>query len=437
MPMSTDFAERLEAILPEVAEHFGTPFHIYDLHGMRENWHRFDAAFRETPHREYFAVKGQPNPRVLRHLAAHGFGFDCSSPAELAAAVRAGAAGEDICFTSNNTSHDELRQALDLGAVITVDDETVIDKLIALDARPGSLCLRVNPGAAGGDDLSVFLGDAVSAKFGIPVDRLEQAAAMALRLRARSYGLHMMLGSGFLRPDPFLRSLDLLLKQAELLGDSPGLAIDFLNLGGGIGIPYRPEEKPLDLPGMGRELTGRLREWERRTALPRPRILFESGRYILAPYGALVTRVINRMSKWREYVGVDSGMSALMRPAMYASAYHHITVHNSEGRALETVDVVGSLCENNDKFAIQRELPKTAEGDFLLIHDTGAHALSMGFTYNGRLRPQELLLHPDGAVERVRRAETIDDYFATLSFPPDRLVPGPHRARSTTAGGGM
>lgn len=422
MPMSTDFARRLDAVLPGVVKHFGTPFHIYDLQGLRETCAFFNTTFRQTPYREYFAVKGQPNPAMLRFLAEYGFGFDCSSPAELVAATRAGATGEDICFTSNNTSYEELAAALRLGAIITVDDETIVNKLVAMNASPASLCLRVHPGRAAEVGES-YLGDAQSAKFGIPIDRLPAVAVKAAQLRTKSFGLHMMLGSGFLRPDPFLLSLDLLLEQTTRLHTALGIVVGFVNLGGGIGIPYRPQDPSFDLSTLARAIVDRLRAWECRTGLPRPRILFESGRYVLTPHGVLVTRVLNRMHKWREYVGVDSGMSALMRPAMYPSAYHHITVHDAAGRPLETVDVVGSLCENNDKFAIQRTLPRVAEGDLLLVHDTGAHALSMGFTYNGRLRPQELLLHPDGTVERIRRAETVDDYFATLTFPPDRLSP--------------
>jgi len=422
MPMSPEFARRLDPMLPDIAEHFGTPFHIYDLQGLRETCASFNDAFRETPYREFFAVKGQPNPVMLRFMTEYGFGFDCSSIAELVAATSAGAVGEDICFTSNNTSRAELAAAMRLGAIITVDDEAILDKLIAMNAAPNSLGLRVHPGKAAGVGES-YLGDAESAKFGIRMDRLVDVATKAARLGSGSIGLHMMLGSGFLSPDSILTSLELLLEQADGLRDRAGIAVGFVNLGGGIGIPYRPEEVPFDLAGLARNIVKRLQEWEVRANASRPRVLFECGRYVLVPHGVLVTRVINRMSKWREYVGGDSGMSALMRPAMYPSAYHHITVHDAAGRPMETVDVVGSLCENNDKFAIQRVLPKVAEGDLLLVHDTGAHALSMGFTYNGRLRPQELLLHPDGSVERIRRAETVDDYFATLVFPPDRLAP--------------
>lgn len=422
MPMSRDFERRLEKVLPDVTEHFGTPFHIYDFQGLRETCHAFNDAFRHIPYREYFAVKGQPNPTMLRFLAEYGFGFDCSSVPELVAASRAGAVGNDMCFTSNNTTYHELNVALRRGAIITADDETIVDKLVAMQARPTALCLRVHPSAVAGFEAS-YLGNARSAKFGVPVERLLAVAGKCARLGSASFGLHMMLGSGFLQPDPFFLSLELLLEQTTRLREQLGIAVDFVNLGGGIGVPYRPDERPFDLAALAHGIAARRRGWERRSGLPGPRVLFESGRYVLAPHGVLVTRVINRMSKRHECVGVDSGMSALMRPAMYPSAYHHITVHDGGDRPVERVDVVGSLCEDNDKFAVQRDLPRTVEGDLLLIHDTGAHALSMGFTYNGRLRPQELLLHPDGSVELIRRAETIDDYFATLTFAPDRILP--------------
>ncbi|GAA5051331.1 diaminopimelate decarboxylase [Nocardia callitridis] len=421
MPMSDDFTRRFTPLLPAVAQHFGTPFHIYDLCGVHETSTAFNYAFRDIEFREYFSVKAQPNPVMLRHLAEHGFGFDCSSPAELAAATTAGASGEDIAFTSNNTSREELAEAVRLGAIITVDDETVLDKLLEMRLRPTTLCLRVHPGAAAVVQ-DMHLGGANSAKFGIRLDRLAAVAAKATQVRAATYGLHIMLGSHLQRVDQFLSNLDLLLRQSLLLRSTSGFRVDVLNLGGGIGIPYRPEQERFDLPLLADGIHQRLRAFEQRHHWPL-RVLFECGRYMLGPHGVLVTRVLNRMSKWREMVGVDSGMNALIRPGMYPDAYHHITVHDGEGRPTETVDVVGSMCENNDKLAIARTLPRTVEGDLLMVHDTGAHALSQAYTYNGRLRPQELLLHTDGSVERIRRAETVSDYLATLNCDADQLYP--------------
>lgn len=422
MPISPAFERRLDSVVTRAAEHFGTPFHLYDVQGIQDTCDEFDQAFEGTPYREFFAVKALPNPTALKILADRGFGFDCSSLPELTLARQAGATGHDICFTSNNTSSEELEAAVGMGALINVDDESVLDKLAAMPDIPSTLCFRVHPGKDRQEILDSCLGDTESAKFGIPTDRLAEVCARAQRLGVESFGLHMMLGSGYLTLDPFLLTLDLLLDQAVRLRAELGIEIGFVNLGGGLGIPYRPDERPFALAELGSRIRARLEEWELRHGVSRPRVCFESGRFVTGPHGVLVTRVLNRMSKFREFVGVDASMSALMRPALYPSAYHHITVHDAAGRHCEVVDVVGSLCENNDKFARQRALPAVSEGDLLLIHDTGAHAYSMGFTYNGRLRPQELLLHPDGSVERIRRAESQQDYFATLDFPPARLA---------------
>lgn len=420
MPMSDAFWQRLVPVLPRVAEHFGTPFHIYDVQGVRDTAEGVNQAFRGLDFREYFAVKAQPNPRILRTLADHGFGFDCSSIAELVAARAAGAVGDDISFTSNNTSSEELVAAFAADAIITVDDETVVDKLVAMRARPRSVCFRVHPGRSASVQ-NMHLGGAESSKFGIRIDRLHGVVAKARQLGANTYGLHVMLGSHLKTPDSFLHNLDLLLDTALRLRDETGVRIDFVNLGGGIGIPYRLEEQEFDLAGLAAGVRDRVTAFERDHAW-HLRVLFESGRYVTGPHGVLVTRVLNRMTKWREIVGVDCGMNGLIRPGMYPDAYHHVSVLDGEGRELETVDVVGSMCENNDKLAIQRVLPRTVEGDLLLVHDTGAHALSQTYTYGGRLRPQELLLHPDGDVERIRRAETVEDYFATLRCDADRLT---------------
>ncbi|MHA6622725.1 diaminopimelate decarboxylase family protein [Pseudonocardia sp. DLS-67] len=419
MPMSDEFCRRLLPVLPRIADHFGTPCHIYDVQGVHGTADSFNRAFRGLDFREYFAVKAQPNPQILRLLAGHGFGFDCSSIAELVAARQAGAAGDDISFTSNNTSCEELAAALGADAIITVDDETVVDKLVAMRARPRSVCFRVHPGRSASVQ-NMHLGGSESSKFGIRIDRLHDVAAKAYGLDAHTYGLHIMLGSHLQTPDSFLCNLDLLLESALRLRDGVGVRIDFVNLGGGIGIPYRPEEREFDLSGLAAGIRDRVLAFEREHSW-HLRVLFESGRYLMGPHGVLVTRVLNRMTKWREIVGVDCGMNGLIRPGMYPDAYHHVSVPDGDGRGLETVDVVGSMCENNDKLAIQRVLPRTVEGDLLLVHDTGAHALSQTYTYGGRLRPQELLLHSDGVVERIRRAETVEDYFATLRCAADRL----------------
>ncbi|GJF28398.1 diaminopimelate decarboxylase [Kitasatospora sp. NE20-6] len=425
MPISEDFGRRLLPVLPAAVEHFGTPFHVYDEQGIEETCDAFDAAFRHLPYTEYFAVKALPNPAVLRLLADRGFGFDCSSLPELALAREAGAAGDRICFTSNNTSREELAEALAAGALLNIDDEAVLDKLADRPDVPETLCFRVNPGARqrpagtpGAGD--AFLGNPEGAKFGVRADRLTAVVARARALGVRSFGLHMMLASNSLTAAPVLHTLDLLLEHAVELHRELGVTVGSVNLGGGLGIPYRPGERPLDLAALGRALDVRLDTWSRAHALPRPRVAFESGRLITGPHGVLATRVVNRMTKWREYAGVDAGMSSLMRPALYPTAYHHITAPFTDAPP-EQVDVVGSLCENNDRFAERRELPALAEDDLLLVHDTGAHGHAMGFTYNGRLRPQELMLRRDGSVELIRRAEEERDHFATLDFAPDRI----------------
>jgi diaminopimelate decarboxylase len=418
--MSDAFAGRLRDALPTAVERFGTPFHLYDEQGIHDTCRAFHDAFHHLPYTEYFAVKALPNPAVMKLLAGHGFGFDVSSLPELTLALAAGARGHDICFTSNNTSRDELAAALAAGALVNIDDMAVLDKLDGLGV-PDTLAFRVNPGphvdrAAQPD---TFLGEPAKAKFGIPVDRLPAVVGRARDLGVRSFGLHMMLASNSLSAGPVLATLDLLLAQTLRLHEELGITVSSLNLGGGIGIPYRPQEKPFDLAELGTLIGQRLGAWSAEHALPRPRICFESGRHITGPHGVLATRVVNRMSKWREYAGVDASMSALMRPALYPTAYHHITAPWADATAsTERVDVTGSLCENNDRFGADRELPRLSEGDLLLIHDTGAHGHSMGFSYNGRLRPQELLLRTDGSVELIRRAEDEADHFATLVVPP-------------------
>lgn len=420
MPISPSFAARLHPIARELAEHFGTPFHLYDERGIDDTCTAFNGAFAGSDYRQFFAVKALPNPALLRLVARHGFGFDASSPAEIAAAVAAGATGADISFTSNNTSDDELIGALAADALVTVDDEAVLQRLLALGAPPKRLAFRLHVSAAEDGAPGSMLGDSESSKFGIPVDRLVPAVATALAAGVEDVGLHLMRGTCVMSPEPFLHTLETLLNLAVTLRERTGINVSSVNLGGGIGIPYQPDEARFDLAALGAAVTDRLDQWERRTNRPRPRLNMECGRSVTGPHGVLVSRVIHRMDKARTMIGVDAGMSALMRPAMYG-AYHHVTVLDGEHRTTEVVDVVGSLCENNDKLAVQRELPVTTAGDLMIVHDTGAHGWSMGFTYNGRMRPQELLLHADGTVSRVRRAETIADQQATLHFPPYTL----------------
>jgi len=413
--MSRHFKERLERDLPAIAEHFGTPFHIYDERGIVDSLERLLGAFAGQPFREYYAVKALPNPAILRMLREHGLGMECSSLAELELAEECGASGEEVFFTSNNTTREEFAAALAQRAIVNVDDSSLIDKL---PSAPAVLSFRFNPGPERvGDRL---IGTPTEAKFGLRRDQLEPAFARARELGCRRFGVHAMIASNVPGVQPLLATITMLLEIEERLRRSLGIALELVNAGGGLGIPYRPGDRALDIVALGRGAGELLMEHAVRTGR-RPVLFLEAGRYVTGPHGVLVTRVINRMSKWREYAGVDAGIAALLRVAMYPDAYHHITLHGYRGeRPLERVDVVGSLCENNDKLAIQRALPQLREGDLLLVHDTGAHAHAMGFDYNGRLRPQELLLRSDGSVELIRRREEIRrDYFATLRFEPD------------------
>lgn len=416
MPISPTFAARLLPSLPAIVKHFGTPFHIYDEAGIIATGERMKHAFADIDFREYFAVKALPNPTILALMGQLGFGFDCSSLPEIALSRAAGAAGDDIMFTSNNTSRAELQAATDTGSILNLDDLSLIDKVKDF---PELISFRYNPGEEQrGCDL---IGRPLESKFGVRDDQVIEAYRRARARGATRFGLHTMICSNELNYRQMVNTAKLLLSVIARVRDELGITFEFINLGGGIGIPYRPHEQPFDLESLGTDLRRVLDEFVCQHGRPAPKIFLESGRYMTGPHGVLVTRVINRFSKWREYVGVDACMSALMRPALYPDAYHHITVLDADDRPHETVDVVGSLCENSDKFAQQRSLPKVDEDDIMIIHDTGAHGHSMGFNYNGRLRPKELLLTEDGDVELIRREEDFErDYFSTLSF--DRKV---------------
>ncbi len=420
MPMSPDFEARLYPALDDIAAHFGTPFHIYDEAGLKATGREVLAAFSGLAgFKEFFAVKALPNPRILAIMREMGFGFDCSSVPELVLSRQVGARGEEIMFTSNNTGGEEFAAAdEDGGCILNLDDISLLDKVPRM---PELICFRYNPGAQRTGN--AIIGNPVESKYGLTGEQVSPAFDRARRRGARRFGLHTMVASNECNYQYMVETARMLLEMAEKVGRDPGIRIEFLNIGGGLGIPYQPGDAPLDLAALGREVTGLFLAFEKENGYL-PRLYMESGRYMAGPHGVLVTRAINRKEIYRTYVGVDACMSALMRPGIYG-AYHHITVPGkAAGGETETVDVVGSLCENNDKFAIQRPLPPIADGDLLCIHDTGAHGHAMGFNYNGRLRPQELLLRTDGSVERIRRAETLADYLATLDVAPDRLGPG-------------
>ena len=420
MPMSKAYESRLSPILKEIVAHFGTPFHIYDEIGLRETGRALIEAFSKIDRfREYFAVKALPNPRVLEIMKGMGFGFDCSSIPELLLSRQIGARGDDIMFTSNNTNRVEFETAAaDGGCILNLDDISLVPKVPEMPER---ICFRYNPGPRRTGN--AIIGNPVEAKYGVSEDQLATAYRAAMDRGAKRFGLHTMLVSNERNHTYMLQTTQMLLEKVEELSETLGVTFEFINIGGGLGIPYEPDQEPLNLGAMAAgitELFHRFKATRSRT----PDLFLESGRYMAGPHGVLVVQAINRKDIYRTYIGVDACMSSLMRPAIYG-AYHHIGVPGKEAEPLgPPVDVVGSLCENNDKFAVQRRLPDVRDGDILIIHDTGAHGQAMGFNYNGRLRPKELLLRTDGSVELIRREETVEDYFATLRFKPDVITPG-------------
>ncbi len=419
MPMHNNYRDRLHAILPQIVDAFGTPFHIYDESGIRETAARLkDALTGIRGFREYFAIKALPNPRILEIMADMGFGFDCSSIPELLLSRQVGGRGEDLMFTSNNTDQAEFLVAQDNGGcILNLDDINLITKVPQM---PDLICFRYNPGPRRSGNS--IIGNPVEAKYGVAHHQLLDAYRAARSAGAERFGLHTMLASNELNHTYMVQTAQMLLDIAQWISAELGIRFEFVNMGGGLGIPYRPEDPEFELETMGKEISGLFDEFAQRNDYA-PKLYMESGRYMTGPHGALVVKAINRKEIYRTYIGVDTSMSALMRPAMYG-AYHHIDVFGkSNGNQTIEVDVVGSLCENNDKFAVQRPLPPVDEGDLLIIHDTGAHGHAMGFNYNGKLRPQELLLRADGGVELIRRAETVGDYFATLEYDPKVITP--------------
>ena len=417
MPMPQGFKDRLYPHLDAIAAHYGTPFHIYDEAGIRATGRQVQAAFADIPgFREFYAVKALPNPAILAIMRDLGFGFDCSSETELLLARSLGARGEEIMFTSNNTSPaDFAAAAAEGGCLLNLDDITLVDKVPAM---PELICFRYNPGTRRtGNDI---IGKPEEAKYGVSHEQIVEAYRRAMARGAKRFGLHTMLASNELHYSYMVQTASMLLDLVETIGNELGIRFEFINIGGGLGIPYLPDIDPLNIGAMGEEITALFVDFKDRHGFC-PALFMESGRYMTGPHGALVTRAINRKEIYRTYVGVDACMSALMRPGMYG-AYHHIEVPaRLAEKAVETVDVVGALCENNDKFAVQRPLPRILDGDLVVIHDTGAHGHAMGFNYNGRMRPQELLLRADGTVALIRREERPEDYFATLRFEEKEL----------------
>jgi len=407
-----------DVALEALAQRIPTPFYLYDAAGMTQAARQLIDAFAWAPgFREYFAVKATPTPAVLALLAAAGCGMDCSSAAELELVRRLGITGDAVMFSSNMTPAAEFRAATALGAIINLDHPDLLDGLVAACGVPATLCLRFNPGAERQGNR--IIGDPAESKFGATRAQLLAGYRRAAALGVRRFGLHTMLASNERDPAYFVATARMLFALAHEIRRECGVTLAFINLGGGIGIPYRPDEAPVDLAALGTAIHHTWQQDIAGTELAGMTLALECGRLISGPHGWLVTRVRHVKQTYRHYAGVDATMADLMRPGMYG-AYHHITLVNpGERSAPQPVDVVGSLCENNDKFAIQRLLPPLQPGDLLLIHDAGAHGRAMGFNYNGKLRAAEYLLAADGTVRCIRRAETLDDLFATLCWPAE------------------
>lgn len=405
---------QLEAL---AAEH-ATPFYLYDEAAIRANARALRQAFGWNPgFKEFFAVKATPNPFILAILRDEGLGADCSSLAELVLAERVGLAGDEIMFSSNDTPAEEFRKARELGAIINLDDIGHLGYLEAHAGLPELLSMRYNPGPLRTGN--TIIGHPEQAKFGLTRPQLHEAYRLARAKGVRRFGLHTMVASNELDAQYFVETARMLFELAGELAQAQGIRLEFVNIGGGVGIPYRPDQQPVDLAAVSAGIRAAYQELIAARGLAPLSVQMECGRIITGPFGYLVTRVRHVKQTYKRFAGMDACMANLMRPALYG-AYHHISAPGKAHLPHDTLyDVTGSLCENNDKFAIDRLLPALEPGDLLVIHDAGAHGHAMGFNYNGKLRSAELLLRPDQLVALIRRAETLDDYFATL--PLERL----------------
>ena len=411
-----------KAKLEEIAARWPTPFHIYDAKAIRENAKRLKKAFAwNKGFREYFAVKAAPNPHLMKLLKEFDFGSDCSSMAELVLAEKVGNTGDKIMFTSNDTPAEEFRKAWQLGAIINLDDITHWPFVLESVGRPQAaelgeriFCCRYNPGPLKGGN--AIIGKPEEAKYGFTREQLFECYRQMKDAGVKRFGLHTMVASNELDPEYIIDTAKMLFDLVADISRQVGIDFEFINIGGGIGIPYRPDQKAMDLEYVGKGIEAAYKKCIAERGIKPLKLFMECGRCITGPYGYLVARVRHIKSTYRMYAGLDACMSNLMRPALYG-AYHEIVVPGKENCGdTTTYDVTGSLCENNDKFAIGRVLPLLERGDLVVICDAGAHGHAMGFQYNGKLRSAELLLEVDGSVREIRRAETLDDYFATLDF---------------------
>ncbi len=402
--------------LDELGVSYPTPFYLYDEKAIRANARELLSAFSwNTGFREYFAVKATPNPYIMKILAAEGFGADCSSGPELRLSASVGLQGDAVIFTSNDTPAYEYEQAHALGAILNLDDITHISFVEkTLGKLPETICFRYNPGAL--REGNAIIGHPEEAKYGFTREQIIEGYMMARDKGVTRFGLHTMVASNELNADYFIETARMLFVLAVEVQQKVGIQISFINLGGGIGIPYRPGEQAVDLAAVGKGIEQVYQDIIVANGLDPIAIALECGRMITGPYGYLVSKVRHVKHTYKHYIGLDACMANLMRPGMYG-AYHHITVPAKDDLPCDQIcDVTGSLCENNDKFAIDRTLPPIEVGDWVIIHDAGAHGHSMGFNYNGKLRCAELLLRDNGDIVQIRRAETEDDLFATLDF---------------------
>ncbi len=399
----------------EIIKRYPTPFHIYDEEAMRENARQFLKEFGLlNGFRQFYAVKACPNPFILKILKQEGFGVDCSSYAELEMAEKVGFKGEEIMFSSNDTPAGDFKKARKIGAIINLDDISHIEFLEKVAGIPDLICFRYNPGPSRKGN--VIIGKPEEAKYGLTREQMLKSYEIVKRKGAKRFGMHTMIVSNELRADYFIETAKMMFELAVEVYKKTGIKVEFINLGGGLGIAQKPEESPMSYSIIANGIKKHYESIIKKNNLHPVKIFTECGRVITGPYGYLVTRVNHIKRIYKDYVGTDACMANLMRPAMYG-AYHHITVLGKENVPKNHVyDVTGSLCENNDKFAINRSLPEVVPGDVLVIHDTGAHGFAMGFNYNGKLRSSELLLRKDGSILQIRRAETVADYFATLDF---------------------
>ena len=406
-----------KAQLDDLISKFPTPFYLYDEKAIRENMQKFTKAFSIFPvFREHFAVKACPNPYILKILAQEGCGADCSSLPELILSKKSGILGKKVIFTSNETPAEEYKYAYENGNIINLDDFTHIDYLKkAIGKLPDTICFRYNPGNDK-QGCNSIIGKPEEAKYGLTREQIIQAYKICKEEGVKHFGLHTMVASNELNPDFFIDTAKLLFELCAEIKEKTGVRIEFVDLGGGIGIPYRPEQKAVDYDYVAKGIKNEYDKILIPANLDPMEIYWECGRPITGPYGWLITTAIHEKHIYREYIAVDSCMADLMRPGMYG-AYHEITVSGKENEPKTQVyDVVGSLCENCDKFAVQRSLPKIEMGDHIIIHDAGAHGRAMGFNYNGKLRCGEILMRQDGSFKQIRRRETIDDLFATLDL---------------------